>query len=262
MARKEILTNLIILIAAIVLCGSISACQTSKSSKQTPEIEVSPTSISLGELEEGKEYHRKVMLKNVGSKDLKIYEAHSSCGCTVPSLKKNDLKPDETTELAIMIDTAMKQGDVTKKVQISSNDPRHPITAVTLKMHVKNRHSASGGTGIAKIFTSEKCTSCHVDKGVGLAGKELYEADCAMCHGKDAKGAVGGALVYGDYNNETYAKHIKKVICYGSKTHQSMPGFLDKAGGPLLEEQIDSLVAYLKTLSEEQKAKSKKKESS
>ena len=244
---------------AFILAFNLAACNSFKSAKPAPSLSIIPATISMGELEEGKEYNRKVKLKNVGKKALKIYEAHSSCGCTVPSLAKNDLQPEEETELEIMIDTAMKQGDVTKTVQISSNDPVHPIIPITIDMHVKNRHSATGDTGIVKIFTSEKCTSCHVDKGVGLAGGELFEADCAMCHGKEARGAIGGALIYGDYNNPVYAKHIKDVISYGSKSHQSMPGFLDKAGGPLVEEQIDSLVAYLKSLSEKEKAKTGKK---
>ena len=244
------------MIPAIVIASLIAGCKVESS--PAPRIEVTPQVIDLGKLEEGNEYNRKVTLKNAGDSVLTIYEAHSSCGCTVPSLKKNDLNPNESTELEIMVDTAMKQGDVVKTVQISSNDPDRPIVPVKLSMHVKDRHNGLGEDGVVKIFTSEKCTSCHVDRGVGLAGKDLFEADCAMCHGKEARGAVGGALIYGDYSNEKYAEHIRQVISYGSKTHKSMPGFLDKAGGPLIKEQIDSLVDYLKELSEKERAKSKK----
>lgn len=219
-----------------------------------PRLSVSPRLIEMGKLEEGQEYTRKVKLENKGDKTLKIFEAHSSCGCTVPSLEKKDLGPKESTEMEILIDTSMKQGDVIKSVDISTNDPIHPIVPVKITMHVKDRHKTMGKDGMAKIFTSEKCTSCHVDKGVGLAGKDLYEADCAMCHGKDAKGAVGGALIYGDYSNEKYVEHIRQVISYGSKTHASMPGFHNEAGGPLIQEQIDSLVDYLKKLSEKERA--------
>lgn len=227
----------------------VVGCKPLKESKPQAKLVIDPKKISMGELEEGEEYTRKVKLTNVGSAKLKIYEAHSSCGCTVPDLKKRDLKPEESAEMEILIDTAMKQGDVTKTVQVSSNDPNSPIIPIRISMHVKNRHKTMGEEGVSKIFTSEKCTSCHVDKGVGLAGAELFEADCAMCHGKDAKGLVGGALVYGDYTNEKYVEHIRQVISYGSKTHRSMPGFLDKAGGPLIQEQVDSLVEYLKELS-------------
>src|SRR5690606_17240954 len=109
-----------------------------------------------------------------------------------------------------------------------------------ITMEVPNLHIGLEESGKAKILTNEKCMSCHVDRGVGLAGKDLYQADCAMCHGEGAEGAVGGALVYGDYSDEKYKEHIRQVISYGSKTHRSMPGFLDKAGGPLVKEQIDS----------------------
>ncbi len=253
----SLITNyrLMVLLAATSLLPLLGGCA---KKDPVPQLEVSPRTIELGKIEEGEEYVRKVKLENKGEKTLKIFEAHSSCGCTVPSLKKKDLEPQESTEMEIMVDTAMKQGDVVKSVEISSNDPLHPIIPIKISMHVKDRHKSLGKDGMAKIFTSEKCTSCHVDKGVGLAGKELFEADCAMCHGKEAKGAVGGALIYGDYSNEKYVAHIREVISYGSKTHASMPGFYHEAGGPLIKEQIDSLVEYLKKLSEKEKASQKK----
>lgn len=252
-------SGLFLCLAGILITISIGGC--SREEKAAPMLAVTPNKIDLGELEEGEEYNRQVKLENRGKAPLKIFEAHSSCGCTVPSLKKQDLAPGESTDLEIMIDTAMKQGDVKKVVNISSNDPIHPIIPLKISMHVKDRHKSMGEDGAAKIFTSEKCTSCHVDRGVGLAGKELFEADCAMCHGEGAKGAVGGALIYGDYNNAEYVAHIRKVISYGSKNHQSMPGFLNDAGGPLIKEQIDSIIDYLKELSVKEKAEKAKSES-
>ncbi len=143
-----------------------------------------------------------------------------------------------------MVDTTMKQGDVTKNMDVSSNDPVNPIVQVPITMHVPNQHKGLTERGKAKILTDEKCMSCHVYAGVGLGGKELYDADCAMCHGEGAKGAVGNALIYGNYNDKKYADHIREVISYGSKTHASMPGFLDKAGGPL-GKRTDRLISRL-----------------
>lgn len=246
-------------VSVIFFCFFLCACsQVQSAFKKEPQIEIKPLAVDLGNLEEGVEVTRNFDITNTGNAKLEIYDAHSSCGCTVPSLTKNDLEPGESTRLEILVDTSMKQGKVEKSVEVSSNDPLKPVLPIKLKMNVANRHTGMSEEGIVKIFTSEKCTSCHVDQGVGLAGQALFEADCAMCHGKDARGAVGGALIYGDYSNEKYARHIKDVISFGSKTHRSMPGFLDSAGGPLIEAQVDSLVAYLKKLSEKERVKSPK----
>lgn len=237
-----------------MLCGCSSLM------KKQPRLDFTPDVVDLGKIEEGEEINTSFMLTNVGNDVLKIHEAHSTCGCTVPDLKKNELKPGESTKLDVMVDTAMKQGEVTKTVEVSSNDPDTPVVSLPIKMDVNNRHVGLTDDGRIKIFTDEKCTSCHVDKGVGLAGKDLYQADCAMCHGDDAKGAVGTALVFGNYDDPKYAKHIRDTISFGSKTHRSMPGFLDRAGGPLIQEQVDSLVEYLKGLSEKERGKKKQPE--
>ncbi|MDZ4832458.1 MAG: DUF1573 domain-containing protein [Candidatus Melainabacteria bacterium] len=241
----------ILLVVAPLTLTSCSNIQNPFEKK--PRLDFQPDVVELGLVEEGAEVPTSFMLKNVGSEVLKIHEAHSTCGCTVPNLKEHDLKPGESTKLDIMVDTTMKQGAVTKTVEVSSNDPDMPVVSLPIKMEVKNRHEGLTDDGRVKIFTDQKCASCHVDKGVGLGGKDLFEADCAMCHGDDAKGAVGGALIFGNYDDPKYAKHIRDVIENGSKTHRSMPGFLDRAGGPLIKEQVDSLIVYLQGLSEKEK---------
>lgn len=226
-----------------------------------PVIKITPASVDVGTVAEGVEVSTTLSVKNEGNAELVIHEAKSSCGCTTADLSKNKLAPNETMPLKVIVDTTMKQGDVTKNMDVSSNDPANPIVQVPITMHVPNQHKGLTERGRAKILTDEKCMSCHVYAGVGLGGKELYDADCAMCHGEGAKGAVGNALIYGNYDDKKYADHIREVISYGSKTHASMPGFLDKAGGPLVKEQVDSLIAYLKELSEKERANRKSKKS-
>lgn len=248
-----------LIVAALLLVAPLSLTSCSKIAnpfEKKPQLDFQPSVVELGSVEEGAEVPTFFMLKNVGNEVLKIHEAHSTCGCTVPKLKQNALQPGESTKLDIMVDTTMKQGAVTKTVEVSSNDPNMPVVSLPIKMEVKNRHEGLTDDGRIKIFTDEKCTSCHVDRGVGLVGKDLFEADCAMCHGEDARGAVGGGLIFGNYDDPKYAKHIKDTIEFGSKNHRSMPGFLDRAGGPLLQEQVDSIIVYLKKLSEDERAKS------
>jgi len=203
----------------------------------------------FGKVEEGIEVSHKFLLKNSGGRNLTIYDVSSTCGCTIPKLSKKVLKPGESTTLLIVIDTAMKQNAVTKKVLVTSNDPQHRVATISLVLDVRDPHIGMSNETAAKIFSNERCAACHVAQGVGLFGEQLYRADCAMCHGVKARGAVGPQLI-GPYQDAAFKANMRNVMEYGSKTHRSMPGFLAEAGGPLDKTQIDSLVKYLSKLSQ------------
>jgi len=115
-------------------------------------------------------------------------------------------------------------------------------------MVVEDPHRSMGEGGGTKLFNDQHCASCHVARGVGKFGRELYNADCAMCHGPKAEGAVGPAL-FGPYDKVEYARFMKGIVESGSKTHKSMPGFLDVSGGPLTQKQVDSILLYLQSIS-------------
>ena len=105
---RELLLSALFLFVLVQTSLLITSCKNLKAEKPSPSLVITPDSISMGELEEGEEYNSKVKLTNKGSKKLKIYEAHSSCGCTVPDLKKRDLLPDESTNMDILIDTVKR----------------------------------------------------------------------------------------------------------------------------------------------------------
>ncbi len=217
---------------------------------QLPKIATDKDKYDFGKVEEGVELKHTFKVSNVGSKTLQIWHATSTCGCTIPKLAKQQLAPGESTDLLVIVDTTMKQGKITKKVSLTSNDATHNPIDFYLSMNVQNPHIGLSDEARAKIFTSDRCSSCHVSKGIGAYGKDLYEADCAMCHGKKAQGVVGPALI-GPYEYALYKNNITQVTCYGSKSHRSMPGFLAEAGGPLSKAQIDSIVKYLADLSKQ-----------
>lgn len=215
-----------------------------------PEISISENEYNFGKLEEGIETHHTFKITNKGKKALRIFETKSTCGCTVAKLKKDVIAPGETVELEIVMDTSMKQGNVSKPITIKSNDPMHRLLTIHVKAQVRGPHSdlaSSGEQRTAKIFTG-RCAACHVEKGVGKIGEDLFIADCSMCHGARARGipGVAPALTPFDFHQKDFAAHMKKIIAYGSKAHRSMPGYLKSAGGPLSEAEIDSLVEYLK----------------
>ena len=245
------LTAILCTISLVLLCQWFTQANSQNSNLKSkvgePKIEFDANSFDFGKVLEDVEIKHVFKIFNRGQGVLDVASTYTSCGCTVAKLGKRFLKPGESMDLAVTVDTAMKQGKVSKEVFVNSNDPHRAVASVKVSMDVADAHVGMTDAKMAKIFTSEKCAYCHVMPGVGLMGADLFEADCAMCHGKAAIGAVGPALV-GPYDNATYAAHVREVIAKGSKTRRTMPGFSSDAGGPLNDKQIDSIVAYLKTL--------------
>jgi mono/diheme cytochrome c family protein len=73
-------------------------------------------------------------------------------------------------------------------------------------------------------------------------GGELYDAGCARCHGSEGAGGIGPAIGTADSNTALALtdEMIRGVIRVGPGR---MPGF-----GGLTDEQVDSLVVYLREL--------------
>lgn len=249
---KRFFQSLFLIVFVIFFSGKIFAQQTEFQANQ-PVIKFDKESVHLGKVKEGMILYRKFKVQNAGGGDLNILETKSTCGCTVPKVKKSKLAAGESTTLRVMVDTSMKQDEVTKTLDVLSDDPVRPKVVLSLSMNVENRHKNLDGSKKAKILTDEHCMSCHVYKGVGAFGKDLYDADCAMCHGITGEGASGPSLLLGGYQNPELVKVRREVIACGSKKNNSMPGFEYTCGGPLSSEQVDSLIAYLKSLSESKK---------
>ena len=246
-----LLLSVLVGMALATSCRWFTASQSqnikSTQSVAEPKIVFDQDTFDFGKVQEDVEIKHIFKITNQGKGVLDVSSTYTSCGCTVARLGKRFLKPGESMELAVTVDTAMKQGKVSKEVFVNSNDPHRTVASVRVSMDVADAHVGMTDAKMAKIFTSEKCAYCHVMPGVGLMGADLFEADCAMCHGKNGKGAVGPALS-GPYGNAAYAAHVRKVIAEGSKVRRTMPGFSSDAGGPLNDKQIDSIVGYLKTL--------------
>jgi mono/diheme cytochrome c family protein len=104
------------------------------------------------------------------------------------------------------------------------------------------------------LFKGE-CATCHVDAGRGKTGKALFQADCAMCHGMNAQGnrSSGSSLLRGDYESEAHRQHIRQVIADGSPNTPQMPPFSKAHGGPLNDDEINSLVSFLQFQAMQQK---------
>jgi len=61
--------------------------------------------------------------RNAGKRPLIVTQATASCGCTVPSISKDPIKPGDTAELKVVFHTTERSGVFTKEIYIVSNAP-------------------------------------------------------------------------------------------------------------------------------------------
>ncbi len=71
--------------------------------------------------------------ENKTDKPIQIKNVRSSCGCTVASLKKNDVAPGEKGEVTATFKIGGRTGVQQKTVTVETDDPKEPITNLLLK---------------------------------------------------------------------------------------------------------------------------------
>jgi mono/diheme cytochrome c family protein len=193
---------------------------------------------------------------NVSAQPIAILNAVASCGCTVPKLPALPWKiePGAGGEIPVVMNVAGKTGSIFKTVTVNTDQGRKmltvkisitpPGTAVLQAMsgpmdRSKNQELAKSDR--TAIFKGD-CASCHVEKGRGKLGKDLYDASCGICHDAEHRAEMVPDLR--NLKHDTNADYWKTWISLG-KPGTLMPGFAHSEGGPLTQMEIHSLVQYL-----------------
>lgn len=70
---------------------------------------------------------------NKGDKPVRITNVKSSCGCTVPALKKNEVAPGESGEITATFNIGNRTGTQVKTVRVDTDDPTQPSANLVLK---------------------------------------------------------------------------------------------------------------------------------
>jgi hypothetical protein len=106
---------------------------------KVPKLSLSKNQHDFGKVEEGKLVEVKIGLKNNGKGVLEIQEVKSSCGCTAALVSSKKLSPGESGNIRIELDTANREGILTRTVTIYSNDPTAPNQVITLTANIQKR---------------------------------------------------------------------------------------------------------------------------
>ena len=110
---------------------------TEKKSRGAPVIKVENRSHDFGKVAPNKKYDCEFTFHNVGDATLKITRIQSTCGCTVPQLKKKSYVPGESGTIKVTFRTPTRQGATSKRLYILSNDKKTPKLGLTLKATVE-----------------------------------------------------------------------------------------------------------------------------
>jgi mono/diheme cytochrome c family protein len=194
-------------------------------------------------------------LTNVWTNEIRIDQVKASCGCTTAKLPATPwhIPPGGSGEVGAQINLAGKPpGLVTKTltfftsvgnrvVTLKANIPQAGTMLAGMSAVDRKAALALAAANPQAIFKAD-CAKCHVDKGVKSLGQDLYAADCGICHESSHRDSAVPDLHA--LKQPTDLEYWKTMISFG-KPHTMMPGFAISQGGPLSDEQIKSLAAYL-----------------
>ena len=185
---------------------------------------------------------------NLMDSEVVITDAKPSCGCTeakMPS-KPWHLAGGSNGVINVGVNLAGKSGTLFKWVDVfyASNATKRLNLKVIMpedtKM-VRSRNQEIAKADRQKVFQGD-CAKCHVEPTKGKMGKDLYAAACGICH-DDANRATMVPDLHAIANSMDY--NFWKVWISEGKPGTLMPAFSKKEGGPLSDEQIDSLAQFM-----------------
>lgn len=195
-------------------------------------------------------------VRNVTDKEVVVEDVKTSCGCTVAQIPEKPwhIAPHETNHMEVLVDLRGKWGKLFKQISvIPSNAPQTQLTVVidlpynqpTNVMPAAEANRIWGrelaATDHQAVFKKD-CVSCHLTPSFGKYGQQLYTYACGICH--EAKHRATMVPDLHALKTEIDTNYWHDWVAYG-KAGSLMPGFAAKLGGPLDDDQVQSLVAYL-----------------
>ncbi|WEK20578.1 MAG: DUF1573 domain-containing protein [Candidatus Pedobacter colombiensis] len=82
----------------------------------------------FGKITQGEKVSYSYKFKNVGKSPLIILNATATCGCTVPEVPKEPIKPGDEGEIKVLFNSTSKSGMQDKVITVTSNAEPHIAT--------------------------------------------------------------------------------------------------------------------------------------
>lgn len=128
---KKISVILALGVLVIIVFGFLTIkMQYARSTDQTARIEVVPSSVDFGNIDQGAGVvSTTVEVKNTGSKSLEINRISTSCGCTTAEIGMSPIDPGSSRVLVIKFDPMAhpdQNGPIVRVVYLQTSDSTQP----------------------------------------------------------------------------------------------------------------------------------------
>jgi mono/diheme cytochrome c family protein len=187
-------------------------------------------------------------LTNVSTAPVVIRDVALSCGCSVATMpaKPWTLKPGEHGQVTVTTDVRGKRGSLVKTAIVYASSGTRVLTYQVNIQEPSTPEERARNQSLAKtdrqaVFKGE-CANCHASPAKGKTGKELFTAACGICHEAEHRTSMVPDLKA--LKKPATRDYWLQWITHG-KPDTLMPAFATKAGGPLTDAQIHSLVEFL-----------------
>jgi len=189
-------------------------------------------------------------LTNPSTNAVTINDVRASCSCTVAKLPSRPwvIEPGTNGQVHVTVDLRGKRGQITKLVYVYGATGTKTLT-VKVNIPVVPPGAMADRAKNIQVATADRqavfkndCAQCHAEPALGKNGEALYLAACANCHDSEHRASMVPNLHA--LNHPTDREHWKNWVTHG-KAGTLMPAFAKAEGGPLGDEQINSLVDYL-----------------
>ena len=183
---------------------------------------------------------------NRSAKPVEIQQLRPTCGCTTTDLPRKPwiLAPGEHGSFRATVEFAGKTGKFSKSIYVTS-------TAGTQMLQVsisvpegdsteRKRNQELAAANRQLVFRGS-CAACHSDPIGQKTGAELFHTACGICHFAAPRASVVPDLLTAREPRD--AAFWRKWISEG-KEGTLMPAFAQAQGGPLTDQQIESLIEF------------------
>lgn len=99
-------------------------------------LELSQHEVIFGDLQQGEKKEAELYFINKGKAQLVIEKIESACECIVASISKKSYEPGEVGIVKISLDTSGRSGELTRSIQIHSNDASSPARSIIVKANI------------------------------------------------------------------------------------------------------------------------------
>ena len=194
---------------------------------------------------------------NVTAQPVTIISVHPSCGCTTAELPPVPwtIPGGSNGAIKINVNLAGKAGVIPKSIAVMTDKGKKDLwVRITIAPQppprVMTEEERSTAMNLAKadrqaIFKGD-CASCHWKPEFGAQfGQQLFQSACGICHTAEHRASMVPDLA--QLKVPTNEEFWRTWIIAG-KPGSLMAAFSQSQGGPMNDQQIASLAAYLNTV--------------